>query len=43
VFPLAIAEYYPLLVELSDKANDSDSDSGSDSYKERDDRSEYGR
>jgi hypothetical protein len=42
VFPLTLTKYYPLLIELGNKDNSSNSNSGSDSKEEQDDRSERG-
>jgi hypothetical protein len=42
VFPLALAKYYPLLVKLSGKG-DTNSNLGSDSKEEQDNRSQRGR
>jgi hypothetical protein len=43
VFPLTLTKYYLLPVELGGKDNSSDSNSGSDSKEEQDNRLEHGR
>jgi hypothetical protein len=43
VFPLTLAKYYPLPIELGGKDNSFDSNSGSDSKEEQDNHSERGR
>jgi hypothetical protein len=42
VFSLTFTKYYPLLVKLGNKDNSSDSNSGSDSKEEQDDRLKCG-